>query len=637
MVIPKILTTRPPALDFHIEKFYLTLHKFEMNNFMQNDEEKEKIREKVRTLPTEPGIYQFIDVAGQIIYVGKAKNLRKRVSSYFLVKADRSLKLTVMVSKIDDIQHIVTLNESDALLLENNMIKKYQPRYNVLLKDDKTYPWICVTNEPFPRMFLTRKKLKDGSKYFGPYTSVTTVKIMLDLVKHTYPIRTCRLNLSSEAIANKKYSVCLEYHIGNCKGPCVSRQHETEYMESFTQAINIIGGNTSEVLKTLTNKMNEAANKMDFEEAQSIKDKLQRLETYQSRSVIVSPSINNIDVFSLICEKNIAYSNFMRVVNGAVVQVHTLEMKLAIEEKKESLLSMAIAEIFQRLGPLSHELIVPFKPDTAIKNKTYTVPLRGDKFALLKLSEKNVRAYRMEKLKHLEKSDPEKHMDRILNIIKTDLHLPKTPRRIECFDNSNIQGSNPVAACVVFINAKPVKKEYRHFNVRTVAGPDDFASMKEIVYRRYSRVLREQSQMPQLIVIDGGKGQLSAAVESLKKLKLYGKIPILGLAKRLEEIYFPNDNIPLHLNKNSETLKILMQIRDEAHRFGITFHRNKRSAGFIKSELREIKGVGENTANKLMAELKTVSAVKKASKAELAAVVGKRMAELVYNYFNEKK
>jgi excinuclease ABC subunit C len=603
---------------------------------MQN-EEKDKIREKVRMLPDEPGIYQFFEASGKIIYVGKAKNLRKRVASYFLAKAENNRKLQIMVKKIADIQHIVTLSESDALLLENNMIKKYQPRYNILLKDDKTYPWICIMNEPFPRIFLTRRKLKDGSKYFGPYTSVITVKMLLDLIRHTYPIRTCRLNLSPEAITNKKYGVCLEYHIGNCKAPCISMQQENEYMESLSQAINIIKGNTGEVLEILTSKMNEAAGNLNFEEAQSLKEKLQRLEHYQSRSVIVSPSINNIDVFSLICEKDIAYSNFMRVVNGAVVQAYTLEIKLGIEEEKESLLSIVIAEMQQRMETLSHELIVPFKPDTELKNKIYTVPQKGDKLALLRLSEKNVRAYRVEKLKHLEKTDPEKHTDRILNIIKSDLHLTKLPRRIECFDNSNIQGTNPVAACVVFINAKPAKKEYRHFNVKTVDGPDDFASMQEIVFRRYSRVLREKTQLPHLIVIDGGKGQLNAAVQSLKKLKLYEKIPILGLAKRLEEIYFPNDNIPLHLNKNSETLKVLMQIRDEAHRFGITFHRDKRSAGFIKSELREIKGVGEATANKLMVEFKTVSAVKKASQEELSGVVGKHLAGLIFNHFNSKK
>jgi excinuclease ABC subunit C len=603
---------------------------------MQNDDE-EKIREKVRLLPNEPGVYQFIDILGNIIYVGKAKNLRKRVSSYFLAKIDRNRKLQVMVRKIVDIQHIVTISESDALLLENNMIKTHQPRYNVLLKDDKTYPWICVTNEHFPRMLLTRTKLKDGSKYFGPYTSVATVKILLDLVRRIYPIRTCRLNLSSESLASKKYAVCLEYHLGNCKGPCVNRQPENEYMESFTQAINIIKGNMGEVLTSLTNKMNEAAQQLNFEDAQLYKDKLQRLERYQSKSVIVHPTINNIDVFSLICEESVAYSNFMRVVNGAVVQAYTLEMKLVIEEEKESLLSMVIAEMTQRIDALSHELIVPFKPDTELKNKIYTVPMRGDKLALLRLSEKNARAYRVEKLKHLERTDPEKHTDRVLSIIKSDLHLKKLPHRIECFDNSNTQGSNPVAACVVFIDAKPARREYRRFNVKTVEGPDDYASMEEVVYRRYSRSLREKSQLPNLIVIDGGKGQLSAAVKSLKKLQLYGRIPILGLAKRLEEIYFPNDSIPLHLNKSSETLKVLMKIRDEAHRFGITFHRNKRSAEFIKSELLEIKGIGEATASKLMIEFKTVSAVKNASQKDLENVVGTRTAELIYNYFNVKK
>ncbi|MDR0385108.1 MAG: excinuclease ABC subunit UvrC [Prevotellaceae bacterium] len=604
---------------------------------MHNDERKDRIKEKLLMLPNEPGVYQFLDATGKIIYVGKAKNLRKRVSSYFLAKADRDLKLQVMVKKINDIRHIVTLNEPDALLLENNMIKKYQPRYNVLLKDDKTYPWICVTNEPFPRIFLTRQKSKNGSKYFGPYTSVTTIKTIFNLIKHIYPLRTCRLNLSPESIANRKYNVCLEYHIGNCKGPCVQRQREDEYMKSLSQAINIIKGNTGEVLKSLTNSMNEESAKLNFEEAQQYKDKLRRVENYQSKSVVVNPAINNVDVFSLICEKNIAYSNFMRVVHGAVVQAYTLEIKLGIEEDREALLSMVIAEMMQRTGSLSREIIVPFKPDTEIKNRTYSVPLRGDKLALLKLSEKNVRIYRTERLKHLEKTDPEKHTARILSIIKTDLHLPKTPRRIECFDNSNIQGDNPVAACVVFINARPAKREYRHFNVKTVTGPDDFASMKEIVFRRYSRVLREKLQLPHLIVIDGGKGQLSAAVESLKKLNLYGRIPVLGLAKRLEEIYFPNDGIPLLLNKNSETLKILMQIRNEAHRFGITFHRNKRSSGFIKSELRDIKGIGESTANKLMCELKTVSAIKKATKEELSVIVGKHMAELVFSYFNTQK
>lgn len=599
---------------------------------------KEALYEKVRILPDTPGVYQFMDDSGNIIYVGKAKNLRKRVASYFLTQTDnRDLKLHVMLSKIVDLQHTVTSNESDALLLENNLIKQYQPRYNVLLKDDKTYPWIRITSEAFPRIYLTRTKSKDGSQYYGPYASISTVKLLLDIIQRTYPIRTCRLSLSSKTIARKKYSVCLEYHIGNCKGPCIGMQSEREYMESIIQATSIIKGDTSKVVKILRDKMTEAAKKWDFEAAQEYKEKLNRLENYQSKSVIVNPSINNVDVFSLICETNIAYSNFMRVVNGAVVQSQTIEIKLGIEETKEALLSIIIVEMTQRLNVLSHELVVPFKPDMELKNTIYTIPQRGDKLALLQLSEKNVRAYRQEKLKHLEKTDPEKHTDRILNLIKSDLHLKKLPRRIECFDNSNIQGYNPVAACVVFIDAKPAKKEYRRFNVKTVEGPDDYASMEEIVYRRYSRVLREKLPLPHLIVIDGGKGQLKAAVQSLQKLNLSDKIPILGLAKRLEEIYFPNDSVPLLLSKHSETLRVLMHIRDEAHRFGITFHRNKRSAEFIKPSLMEVKGIGEATATKLMAELQTIEAVKKSSMEELTAIIGKRMAKVVYNYFNATK
>jgi excinuclease ABC subunit C len=601
------------------------------------DENKEIIKSKVRSLPKEPGVYQFFDSYGKIIYVGKAKDLRKRVSSYFLAKADENMKLQIMVKKIADIQHIVTVSESDALLLENNLIKKYQPRYNVLLKDDKTYPWICVTSEHFPRIFLTRSRIKDKAKYFGPYTSVITVKSLLELVKQTYPLRTCRLNLSPEALASKKYSVCLEYHIGNCKAPCIGLQSEEDYLESISQATDIIKGNADNVLKILNRKMKDAAEQLKFEEAQSLKEHFQLLENYQSKSVIVSPTINNVDIFSLICDKHVAYANFMRVVNGAVIQAHTMEMKLGIEEEKEALLSMVIAEMKSRLETLSHELIVPFLPDTELKHTIYSVPSRGDKFELLNLSIKNAAAYRLERLRYLEKTDPDKHIDRVLNMIKSDLHLPQLPYRIECFDNSNIQGTNPVAACVVFIDAKPAKKEYRHFNVKTVEGPDDFASMEEIIFRRYSRALNEHLELPQLIVIDGGKGQLHAAVQSLTKLDLFGKIPVLGLAKRLEEIYFPGDSIPLHLSKNSETLKILMHIRDEAHRFGITFHRDKRSADFIKSELQKIKGVGEATGNKLLIEFKTVSEIKKTSEQKLAEIVGNHIAKLVRNYFDEQK
>jgi excinuclease ABC subunit C len=600
-------------------------------------EENSLIKLKLHSLPNEPGVYQFFDNSGQIIYVGKAKNLRKRVSSYFLARPENNMKLQIMVKKIADIQHVVTINESDALLLENNIIKERQPRYNVLLKDDKTYPWICVTDELFPRVFLTRSKIRKAAKYFGPYTSISMVKMLLDIVKNIYTIRDCNLMLTERDIEKKKYSVCLEYHIGNCKAPCVGLQSADEYMKSLSQALDIVKGHTDGVIRSLKKKMEVAAKNLKFEEAQIIKDNIQRLESYQSKSVVVNPTINDVDVFSLVCEDNIAYSNFMRVVNGAVIHAYTFELKLRIEEDKEALLSMVIAEMIQRLEHLSPELIVPFTPDIELAGSSYTVPLRGDKLALLKLSEKNVAVYRMEKMKQLERLDPEKHTNRILNIIKKDLHLSELPRRIECFDNSNTQGTNPVASCVVFIDAKPAKNEYRHFNVKTVIGPDDFASMQEIVLRRYSRVLNENLPLPQLIVIDGGKGQLNAALNSLKMLKLDDKIPILGLAKRLEEIYFPNDSIPLHLNKTSETLKILMHIRDEAHRFGITFHRNKRSSNFIKSELSNIKGIGGATTDKLIIAFKKISAIKQASKEELAAVIGNHLAELVYNHFKTQK
>ena len=599
-------------------------------------QDKDPVKEKAYLLPNDPGVYQFLDSTGKIIYVGKAKNLRKRVTSYFLSRAEENRKLQVMVKKIADIAHIVTASESDALLLENNFIKKYQPRYNVMLKDDKTYPWICIKNEHFPRIFLTRRKVNDGSRYFGPYTSVAIVRMLLDLIRQIYPLRTCRLNLSPEAIAKKKYSVCLEYHLGNCKGPCEGLQTEEDYLDNLAQATDIIKGNANDVLKVLNARMQEAAKDLRFEEAQTLKDSLLKLENYQAKSVIVSPTINNVDVFSLLMDGNVAYANFLRVVKGAIVQSHTVEMKLGIEEEKETLLSLVITEMEQRLKVLSREIIVPFMPDVELENKTYIMPQRGDKLKLLSLSERNAKAYRLERLKHLEKTDPERHIERILSTIKTDLHLPELPYRIECFDNSNIQGTNPVAACVVFINAKPAKKEYRHFNVKTVEGPNDYASMEEIVYRRYKRVLDENLPLPQLIVVDGGKGQLSAAIISLKKLDLYGKIPILGLAERLEEIYFPHDSVPLHLNKNSETLKVLMHIRDEAHRFGITFHRNKRSANFIKSELRDIKGIGEITTQKLMVKFKTVSAIKKATEQELADVAGKRAAKLIREYFEMK-
>ncbi|MDR1898359.1 MAG: excinuclease ABC subunit UvrC [Prevotellaceae bacterium] len=593
------------------------------------------IKEKVALLPSEPGVYQFFDASNKIIYIGKAKDLKKRVSTYFFANNDRNAKLQVMVNKICDIRHIITPSESDALLLENNMIKKYQPRYNVLLKDDKTFPWICVKNENFPKIILTRRKSDDGSKYFGPYTSVGMAKMLLNLIKQICPIRTCRLLLTPEGIAKGKYSVCLDFHIGNCKGPCKGLQSETEYMEFMEQAKEIINGNIGSVTKILKSRMNIASKKRNFEEAQSLKEKINRLKQYQSKSIIVNPSINNVDVISFILDGNMAYSNFIRVVKGSIVQSYSIETRLAIEEDREVLLSTMMMEIKQRLNiELSKKIVVPFIPDTEFDKVTYIVPQKGDKLKLLKFSEKNVNAYRFERLKQMERIDPEKHIERILSTVQYDLHLKEMPRRIECFDNSNIQGTNPVAACVVFVNAKPAKKEYRHFNIKTVEGPDDFASMKEVVHRRYSRLLKEGAPLPQLIVIDGGKGQLNAAADSLEKLDLIDKIPVLGLAKRLEEIYFHNDSIPLLLNKNSETLKVLMHIRDEAHRFGISFHRTKRSSNFIRSELRTIKGVGEITAKKLMLRFKTISAIKQASQQELIDTVGKRAAELIRAYFN---
>ncbi|MDR0559747.1 MAG: excinuclease ABC subunit UvrC [Prevotellaceae bacterium] len=591
------------------------------------------LKEKAGALPDSPGVYRFLDASGVIIYVGKAKNLRKRVLSYFFER-DNSAKCQIMVRKICDIQHIVTITEIDALLLENNLIKEHQPRYNVLLKDDKTFPWVCIKNEQFPRIFLTRKKVRDGSQYFGPFASIGMVKTLLELIRDIYPLRSCKLNLSPSAIARKKYGVCLDYHIGRCRGACMGLQSVDEYGETIEQAAKIIRGKIQDVVGTLSEKMNLAAKNLNFEEAEKIREKLMRLKNYQSKSVIVSPATNDVDVFSLHIDAGAAYANFMRVVAGSVIQAYTLEMRFGIEEEKESILSMFIAEVKQRFDLLSDELVVPFMPDILFDGKTYTVPRRGEKQKLLELSEKNAKAYCLEKLKYLEKTDPEKHTNRILNTIKSDLRLTELPYRIECFDNSNIQGTNPVAACVVFINAKPAKSEYRHFNIKTVTGPDDFASMEEIVYRRYSRLTEENRPLPQLIVIDGGKGQLHAAVNSLEKLNLLDKIPVLGLAKRLEEIYFPNDSVPLHLNKNSETLKVLMHIRDEAHRFGIEFHRNKRSRNFINSELLKIKGVGATSLQKLMTELKTVSAIKSAPEEELAKIVGAKIARLIREYFD---
>ncbi|WP_320054851.1 excinuclease ABC subunit UvrC [uncultured Acetobacteroides sp.] len=594
----------------------------------------EYLKKLVEILPNQPGVYQYLDEEGVVIYVGKAKDLKKRVSSYFTSRRYESKKLMVLVRKIRDIKHIVVPTESDALLLENNLIKKLQPRYNINLKDDKTYPWIAIKNELFPRVFSTRRYVKDGTRYFGPYTSVTRLRTLLDLIKQIYHLRTCNLNLDENSISKAKYKPCLEYHIGNCKAPCVNYSLISEYDNSVKEISEILRGNLGDLLSMLKCKMEIAASDYRFEEAHIIKQKIEMMETYQSKSVIVSTSITNLDVFSVVMDSSNAYANSMRVKNGMVVQSHNFEIKLQIEEEKESILSFVIAEIHERLGFVSREVVVPFLPDQEFPNSTYTIPQRGDKLKLLELSEKNAKMFRMEKLKQLEKVDPERHTARILNTIKKDLQLDELPVHIECFDNSNIQGSNPVAACVVFRDAKPSKKDYRHFNVKTVVGPDDFASMREIVYRRYRRMLDEGESLPNLIVIDGGKGQLSAAVESLKKLDIIHKIPVVGLAKKMEEIYFPNDPIPLYLDKNSESLKVLMHIRDEAHRFGITFHRNKRSSSFIKSEIKSIPGIGEKSAMELYGKFKTVAKMREASEEEIAQVVGAHRAKIIFEYFN---
>jgi len=601
---------------------------------MSNSSISSYLKQIVEILPNQPGVYQYLDEEGTVIYVGKAKDLKKRVSSYFTSRRLESKKLMVLVRKIRDIKHIVVPTESDALLLENNLIKKLQPRYNINLKDDKTYPWIAIKNEPFPRVFSTRKYVKDGTRYFGPYTSVALLRILLDLIKHIYQLRTCNLNLDENSIYKGKYKPCLEYHIGNCKAPCVDYSQLTDYDNSVKEIVQILKGNLGELLSIMKGKMLNAASEYRFEEANAIKQKMELMESYQSKSVIVSTSITNVDVFSIVMDSNIAFANFMRVKNGMVIQSHNFEIKLQIEEERESILSFVIAEIHERLGFVSREVVVPFLPDQEIPNSTYTIPQRGDKLKLLELSERNAKMFKLEKMKQLEKVDPERHTERVLGTMKKDLHLDELPAHIECFDNSNIQGTNPVAACVVFRNAKPAKKDYRHYNVKTVVGSDDFASMREIVYRRYRRLLDEGESLPNLIVIDGGKGQLSAAVESLKKLDLMHKIPIVGLAKRMEEIYFPNDSVPLYLDKNSESLKVLMQIRDEAHRFGITFHRNKRSSSFIKSEIKSIPGIGEKTAMELYGRFKTVAKMREASQDEIAKVIGEHRAKIIVDYFN---
>ncbi len=592
------------------------------------------LKEKISLLPSDPGVYQYFNKDGKIIYVGKAKNLKKRVSSYFTGKHDNA-KTTILVRNIYEIRHIVVSSEEDALLLENNLIKKYQPRYNVLLKDDKSFPWIVVKSESYPRVFSTRHVIKDGSLYFGPYTSVNMVRVLLDMFKSIYPLRTCKLNLESQKIAEGKYKVCLEYHIGNCKGPCIGLYSEDEYLKNIESIKNILRGNIQSVIKYLKDIMLQYADEYKFEEAEEVKQKIKQLDSYQSKSTIVSSQINNVDVYSIIEDENSAYVNFLKVVNGAIIQAHTIELKKKLNESLPELLSFAINEIRDRLHSTAREIIVPFKPDVMFDSIKFFIPKIGDKKKLLELSERNVKYYRLEKLRQQALRKKETREDRILNTMQKDLKMKEKPMHIECFDNSNIQGNFPVAACVVFKNAKPSKKDYRHFNVKTVVGPDDFASMEEIIERRYSRLLREDQSLPNLVIIDGGKGQLGAAMKIFRRLEIDDKVQVIGIAKRLEEIFFPGDPIPLYLDKNSETLKIIQYARNEAHRFGITFHRNQRSKNFVGSELNSINGVGEQTSIKLLSHFKSLEKLKLSSLNDLIDVVGKSKAQIVWNYFHK--
>ncbi|MEO9478276.1 MAG: excinuclease ABC subunit UvrC [Maribacter dokdonensis] len=589
---------------------------------------------QLSALPTGPGVYQFYDSNEGILYVGKAKNLKKRVSSYFNKNHEYG-KTRVLVKKIKAIKHIVVPTESDALLLENNLIKELRPRYNVLLKDDKSYPWLCLKNERFPRFFPTRRVIKDGSEYFGPYTSMKTVRVLLDLIKSVYPLRTCNYDLSAEKINAGKYKVCLEYHLGNCKGPCEGYQTITEYDRQIEDIREIVKGNFKSSLSYFKGQMKVLAEEMKFEEAQKIKDKIDVLENYQSKSTIVNPKISNVDVFSIVSDNAYAYVNFLQLSHGSIIRSHTMEIKKKLEEQDEDLLELAIVEIRERFKSESKELYVPFKIAVPPGLKV-TVPKLGDKKRILDLSERNAKFFRQEKFNQIKIIDPDRHTNRIMAQMKKDLRLSEEPRHIECFDNSNIQGSNPVAACVVFKDGKPSKKEYRHYNIKTVTGPDDFASMEEVVFRRYKRLQEEMQPLPQLIVIDGGKGQLSSALKSLDLLGLRGKIAIVGIAKRLEEIYFPEDPIPLYLDKKSESLKIIQYLRNEAHRFGITFHRNKRSKGAINSELEGINGVGEKTAQQLLKKFKSVKRIKEASVESLSREVGVSKAKKIYESFRQK-
>lgn len=596
----------------------------------------DEIKNSLAVIPHQPGCYQFIDEKGTVIYVGKAKDLKKRVSSYFN-KQQEHPKTRILVRNIRKIKYIVVNTEEDTFLLENNLIKEFRPRYNVMLKDDKSYPSIVIKNEYFPRVYKTRNIVKDGSRYFGPYTSVQSVNALLGIFRSVYKVRTCRLNLSPENIAAGKFRVCLQYHIKKCKGPCEGLQSLEDYNRNIAEITEILKGNISIIEKQIREEMQALADELRFEEAQELKEKLILIQNFREKSQVVSNFGYNLDVFALEQDEQAAYINYLHVVNGAINQAYTFEYRKKLDETKEELLGLGIVEMRQRFGSNSKEIIVPFLPDLKLADVSFTIPQRGDKRTLLQLSEKNVKQYKLDKLKKAEMLNPDQRATRILKGVQKDLRLKEMPWHIECFDNSNIQGTHPVAACVVFKKAKPAKKEYRHFNVKSVTGPDDYASMREIVERRYSRLLNEGAPLPQLIVIDGGKGQLHAAVESLQKIGLYGKIAVIGIAKRLEEIYYPGDSVPLYIDKNSETLKLIQQLRDEAHRFGITFHRQKRSKSQIRSELDDLKGIGRETKKKLLTRFKSIKRIREATDEEITELIGKSKATLIREWIDEHR
>lgn len=589
----------------------------------------------LRSLPDRPGVYLYFDSDDVIIYIGKAKNLKKRVRSYFQKERFEQGKLAVLVRKIARIEHVVVNNELDALLLENNLIKEHRPKYNIQLKDDKTFPWICIKNEPFPRVFSTRNTVKDGSEYYGPYASVRMMNNILDLIRQLYRIRSCTLKLTPEHIASGRYKVCLEYHIKNCNAPCVGYETETEYNNTIHDIRQIIKGNITHIIKKLRTMMHEYAGTMQFELAQSLKERLELLEKFRGKSIVVNPKIKDCDTFSFRYDNDTGYVNYLKVVDGAVIQSHTVELKKKLDETDEELLYFAITTLRQRFNSSAKDIVIPFAidyPDDTIK---IHVPQRGDKKELLGLSEQNLKYYLIEKRKREALVDPERHTMRIMDVMKRELRLKEEPRHIECFDNSNLQGTEAVAAMVVFRDGKPVKNEYRHYTIKTVEGPDDYASMEEVIYRRYKRLQEEKQPLPQLVIVDGGKGQLSSALKSLEKLNLRGTISIIGIAKKLEEIYFPGDSYPLHLDKRSETLRVIQHARNEAHRFGIAHHRQKREKNVTQTQLTAIDGIGYNTAQKLLWKFRSVKRISEAPMEELVPVVGKAKARLVFHYFKK--